>query len=322
MAVTILRDFQVRFLNSYPACRAFLFRGAIGLFDYWQNSKISWRLKDIGKSSNEILADETSISDGTPYIAMCKLAVEDKVIFNRFKSSEEYRSILEHVDYKLGESYLRFLKGNSESLNLLKQMTRSDFGQPYKYFYWRLGRVSPTQIRYAKITLDLEQLFGDLSGLHIIEIGSGYGGQAAHILNKWSSIKYTILDLEWPSKLASKYIQRIKVLPGNSFEIGKIENQVAPDLLISNYAFSELTRNVQNEYLNSVILGSKGGYVLFNHIHEPSQDAYSAIEFAALIPNSRMFKEELLSYPGNVLIVWGVDKRDSALRHFKPYQNE
>ena len=70
------------------------------------------------------------------------------------------------------------------------------------------ARVSGTLLRYFKFATDLKALFGDLKGKHLIEIGVGFGGQAAAIAHVFPELgSYTLLDLPEPLRLAQTYLK-------------------------------------------------------------------------------------------------------------------
>jgi hypothetical protein len=231
--------------------------------------------------------------------------VENEMIFSKFKSSFEYRGILEHCYFTQGRDYLNMINSNTEIMKNLREVVGVDNGAPYTYFYKGLGAVSPTQIRYAKILQDIEILFGDLNNLTIAEIGVGYGGQAIHLLNRWAPKNYFVYDLEWPAKLMTKNLKQSSLELSIQPEIRDWNQKVTVDLVLSNYAFSELYRDVQEKYFHNVIEGSNSGYLIYNHIHEAKDDSMSAEEFASKIPGAVILKEKPLSFPGNVLVVWG-----------------
>ncbi len=77
------------------------------------------------------------------------------------------------------------------------------------------------------------------------------------------------------------------------------------DLVISNYAFTELPRPVQDIYLQKVILNSKRGYITYNEITPIEFKSYTSDELVAMIPGSKVFKEVPLTHPKNCIIVWG-----------------
>jgi putative sugar O-methyltransferase len=253
-------------------------------------------------------SEKSSISSQMDYVEICRQAVLDDAIFEQFKSSTQYRAVLEHVDYSQGTSYFELIRNNPEIIKNLSEMKAQELGNPYRYWYQGLGLISPTQIRYAKVLQDLEILFGDLHQLQIAEIGAGYGGQAAHILNRWKVSKYSIFDLKWPGMLTEKYFQKLKIAPVCVPTIAALPSDSSFDLVISNYAFSELFREIQDSYLSNVILNSKRGYLIYNQIHENSNNSYSPEEFASLIPGAEVFEEIPNTFVGNVLIVWGHQK--------------
>ena len=199
----------------------------------------------------------TSISDGTDYIEVCKSAFLTDETFANYKSCKQYRDVLEHCSFELGLKYLRCLRSNSESLKVLSEVTKNDFGKPFRYTYPTLGRVSPTQIRYAKVLQDLTYLFGPLDKMVVSEIGIGFGGQAIQILHSNEQITYQLFDLEWPAKLGLKNIEFIFNDKAKNASITDWTVSHTSDLVISNYAFSELTRETQDIYLDNVIANSK-----------------------------------------------------------------
>ena len=266
-----------------------------------KNRSESWQATVIKKE----ISDNSSISSEMDYVDVCRQAVQDDQIFNKFKSSTQYRAVLEHIDYKQGATYLDLISENSPIMSHLKVIKQRELGSPFRYWYRGVGLISPTQIRYAKVLQDLEILFGNLESLHIAEIGAGYGGQAVQILTRWNISSYSIYDLYWPGLLISKYMQKTELVSESVLSVNPNVHNPYFDLVISNYAFSELFRDVQDRYLSDVILKSKSGYVIFNQIHHDSQSSYTPDEFASMIPGAQIFAEVPETFDGNVLIVWG-----------------
>jgi hypothetical protein len=98
-----------------------------------------------------------------------------------------------------------------------------------------------------------------LNNLNIIEIGGGYGGLAFYIKNiaplfgvKVSS--YTIFDLPAATMLQKKYLAAhgmdVQVAVLDSVESAQLHKN---SFLISNYAFSEIEMNLQNQYTEKVL---------------------------------------------------------------------
>src|SRR5579863_3084704 len=139
----------------------------------------------------------TSMTDSPGYRALCNLAASSPAGLAAFRSWPGYRGVLEHVDSSTGRQALALaLSRHPEYLPLLSEFRRNDsVGSPALESYEGFGEWSPTTLRYLKILSDIEDFFGDLSGMHIVEIGAGYGGQCRLILSRFPNIAYTIIDL-------------------------------------------------------------------------------------------------------------------------------
>jgi putative sugar O-methyltransferase len=159
-------------------------------------------------------------------------------------------------------------------------------------------------LRYVKILSDIKQHFGTVDNFDICEIGVGYGGQC-RIINAYSKpATYCLVDIHPALGLARRFLDNYVL---NSVLSYKTMNELAGrcyDLVISNYAFSELPRDVQNKYLDKVILNSAPGYITYNDINPKEFNSHTAAELIQLIPGARIFKERPLTHPGNCIIVW------------------
>ena len=95
-------------------------------------------------------------------------------------------------------------------------------------------------------------------------------------------------------------------VPGSyEFLDGRKPIEKISDLVISNYAFSELTRSVQEIYLQNLILKSARGYITWNSLSERELSGYNLAELIRLIPNSQIIPERPYTGSGNVIIIWG-----------------
>ncbi len=247
----------------------------------------------------------TSLSDYSEYSDFCELASQDNQVFSKFRSCIEYQEILEHVTRSLGKSYLNEIRKYGANNSKILELASDDIGKPFKYYYQGIGKLSPTHLRYYKVLLDLESHFGVLDGFNIVEVGIGYGGQASQICREYSVSNYTLIDLPPVLKLAKKYLDIRS--PESPLNYGKDSHKkdVDVDLFISNYAFSELRRDIQDEYFDQFILNSRRGYVTYNHITPQEWGSYSAVEFAEKIVGSEIIAEEPNSFDGNVIVLWG-----------------
>lgn len=252
-----------------------------------------------------------SDSQETYYENALSSILENKERLSKFRRVYNYREILEHVDYHLGKKYLERIRHLESSL--LSQMylfqENDNFGSPRIYRYHGIGRVSPTTLRYICTAAEMRKLFGVGNAGRIAEIGAGYGGQAS-ILHKlgWFD-SYSIFDLESAQKLIDIYLTQQGV---TRFNFSTLEESSASfDLVISNFAFSELPKDLQMVYLEKVILKSTCGYMQMNsgkfNLTKRSTGKLSVEELLRIIPNSRLLPENPLSGPDNYLLVWGAE---------------
>jgi putative sugar O-methyltransferase len=250
------------------------------------------------------MSERTSISDEDEYTSFCEQASLHDEVFKTFKRDPRYRKVLEHVTPAEGTAYLDLIGQHYPFLGDFLDAFRAndsvgapvmhDFGEP-------LGSWSPTTFRYAKVAGDLLTMFDELDGCDIAEIGAGYGGQCLLLskLIRWRS--YTIFDLPPVQKLQRRYLSGFDV-PGVGFEsLDKLPRGKSYDLVISNYAFSECTRAVQDRYLEKVLSGSSRGYLTCNNT---ADYVYSEPELRARIPRAIRLIEIPATYPGNYLLVW------------------
>jgi hypothetical protein len=265
--------------------------------------------KSVWSLSNEFIESQTSgtqssMSDTPAYLSVCKLAYENDQIFDKFKSNREYRQILEHVTYEQGLAYLQIIEKDPFSFKLLRELSYFEDGKPFKYTYKKYGKLSPTLLRYIKVTGDIYSLIGNISHFNIAEIGVGTGGLCEQIVSNFDVNQYDLFDLPDVLRLSSKCISRGDIKGNINPRYDYTSSVEEYDLVISNYAFSELTRNIQIHYINEVILKSKHGYLIYNHISPDSYDSLSAADFCKIVPNAVIRPELPLTHKDNVLITW------------------
>lgn len=190
-------------------------------------------------------------------------------------------------------------------------------GLNYLSMKWGGGelKVSPTTLRYVKVLQDIMTLFDVEKIRRIVEIGVGYGGQCRILVKYLKNVeKYYLFDLPevlqlsrtWLKKTFSEekeYAKKVEFIDGTGVDIDR-----RCDFVISNYAFSELTREVQDIYLDRVILKSQSGYITWNSLSYDMMDGYALNELLEKIPNSFTIPEEPLTSPNNCIIVWGTKK--------------
>jgi putative sugar O-methyltransferase len=253
----------------------------------------------------------TSISDSLElgYLKSVRDAVASEESLVRFRADPDYQQVLEHVPITLGQKYLDVIisEYNSHPELVFAGLSKlSEFGRPPVHNFSGIGSVSPTILRYVKVAYELNKLFGDLSKLRIGEIGVGFGGQAA-VLNKLFGVSDLVaFDLPEVLSLCEIFLSRTESHLAPRLVDGRKPVPVEVDLVVSNYAFSELVRSVQDAYLENVILRAKSGYITWNNLSSKNLDGYSLRELVRKIPGSKVLKEvPLESSKSNRLIIWG-----------------
>lgn len=281
--------------------------GITGLFDEIRNRQSIWSLVSTGEPKN-IGSIATSITDRPDYIDICKKAASDESVLTNYKRCREYRLVLEHVSRYQGEQYLEFIKNDARILENLINVSKLEIGNPIRHKYEKIGFMSPTQIRYAKILSDLEYFFGSLAEKIIVEVGVGNGGQAIQICNFENVKEFHLVDLPEVLALTAKAVGPYNISENLRFLTPEILSNIESDLFISNYAFSELKKPVQDSYIKYLVLKAKSGYMLYNHIHANQSDSYSVYEIQSMIPGSRILEEKPKTFKGNQLLVWGTSR--------------
>jgi putative sugar O-methyltransferase len=259
----------------------------------------------------------SSITDDPKFRGLLRMAATNPIAFARFRS--DVLDKVTELNFKTGAQYAQsFLTMSPVYEQLLPEFRRNDeIGDPKVYQYPEIGRFSAATLRYIKFLSDIETLFGSLEGMHIVELGAGYGGQCRVIMSRFKPATYTIIDLPEMLGLARRYL--------NSFGLEKDITfrrpfqrlpQPSADLVISNYAVSEIRRSEQDRYLNYVIKPARRGYVLYNasrlsgRIKRYTGEApYELTDFAARIEGATIETAWPLVVDrdrdlGNALIYW------------------
>jgi putative sugar O-methyltransferase len=260
-------------------------------------------------------ADISSDSEVTRYVDAVNMAIKNPRHFENFKRDRRYREILEHVTFEQGMEYYKiFARDSPWMLSYLEDFRKNDeLGNPVTYDYPGIGTFSPTTLRYIKVASDLQRYFGDLRGARIAEIGVGYGGQLIIADKVLNFDRYYLFDLPSVLQLVEKYLD--EHLLRSSYEcltINQAEKNKTYDLVISNYAFSELPSRLQETYIDKVLSKAKRAYLTMNsgaeqgganHVNEKVK--LSVSELAERLPPFKVLEEDPLTGERNYIIVWG-----------------
>ena len=202
-----------------------------------------------------------------PYDTACKEFVEDDAKFASFKQDRRYTAVLEHVDPNHGRQYLEQIKRHKSqtiATDIDKFKENDMLGSPSSIMYEHpFGMVSPSTLRYIKNTYDILDFVGSEKCDRVAEIGGGYGGLCKCLSKKLNFSEYVIYDIPSACLLAKKYLSNFDV-GARTKHFSNCESDGIFDLVISNYAYSELGENLQRVYYENVISQSKRAYMILN----------------------------------------------------------
>ncbi len=239
------------------------------------------------------------------YSDYCLRASLDSVIFHDFRRNRIFNRMLEHVTETQGTQYIIEISKYPDIIRFIDRFKENDrFGNPRLYNYSAIGPVSPTTLRYIKVLCDLMSLSNTLDGMRICEIGIGYGGQCRVINSVFKPSSYSLVDINSVLMLAQRYLDNFALSTRLEFKTMNELEYSKYDLVISNYAFSELPREIQDVYIQKIILGSSKGYLTFNELNPEYYNSYTREELINVIPNSRITAEIPLTDPKNCIITW------------------
>ena len=252
-----------------------------------------------------------SDSQVTFYEQQLSRLLKSKKRLSDFRRKYDYREILEHVTYTQGKSYLEQIQEYSPQnyIELIEENKANDlFGNPYEYQYPGVGRVSPTTLRYISTAIDIFETIRLNKESVVAEIGVGYGGQAAILERMYGIRNYSAFDLPSVIQLSNVYLNSVNSKFKFTSSGLSSDKNTTWDVVISNYAFSELHRDLQLNYIEHVIAKSKSGYMIMNsgrsNITGRSEGKLSLDEIRNYIPNLQVKEEVPLTGPDNYIIYW------------------
>lgn len=275
----------------------------------------NWLKRRSLKNTNTILLGDKSDSQSMPYAQYVRDVINRKKPFEKFRQNYDYREILEHVPYGLGLQYYNQIEKNKHNWirDSIAIKALNQIGQPRKYYYENIGFFSPTTLRYIHIAQQIGRNFNGFIGEKVVEIGVGFGGQMTILLEQFEIESYTLIDLEDVLKLTKFYLDSsLQISPKIQF-ISDIRGHDANfDLVVSNFAFSEFSRSLQEYYLENVLVRSKRGFMLMNsgksNYTGRSEGKLTLGEIKTYLPNLQIIDEIPQSGPDNYLILWGNEK--------------
>jgi hypothetical protein len=255
-----------------------------------------------------------SESEGGSYVAFVRKAVRSYKVFSNFRRHYCYREVLEHVTKEGGLKYLEAIEAQTPQLieNIILFRENDLIGNPIVHQYPKIGSMSPTTLRYIKVASDLLNIFGKDIGANVVEVGVGYGGQLLVNDKVFSFTEYLMYDLPPVLELVAKYLESF--ILNCSYRLATLNQSAGTetfDLVISNYAFSELPSQLQRMYIKKVLSRCQRGYMTMNSGRGDSDFSKNHLplaELQKLLPPFEVIEENPVTTPGNYLIVWGHEK--------------
>jgi hypothetical protein len=252
------------------------------------------------------------------FAALIWRAVTDPRVFAVFRRDPHYISVVETVWETTGRAYLDRIGDDTVRGICLRSAAADTVGGPLTYAYEDV-QVAPTTLRYGKVLCDLIDLFPHFPVLEeIAEIGIGHGGQARIIAEYAHSARlrlraYTCLDMLPVLLLGREYLEHFRLDIQFRF-LSKVElpRDARWDLAISNYAFSEFDRTLQEEYLDRVLRRAEAGYLTMNsglwRGEWNGHACFTAEELCGSLANAALLDEDPLTAPDNYILVFGRHK--------------
>lgn len=193
------------------------------------------------------------------------MLAEGKLDASRFRRLRAVKNVVETV----GLSDARFFANRIHDwggkwLESPMVAALDDWGDPIRCPRLLLGThrpYSPTTLRYLATALWLKKSGILPEASWIVEIGVGFGGLAA-MNSLVSGTVTTLVDLPQVGRAAMHMLKDCVMEHAARIADGAPGSDIP--LVISNYAFSELSAKVQDEYLINYLLPSERGFIISN----------------------------------------------------------
>lgn len=255
----------------------------------------------------------TSVSGTMDWPLACAALVEGTWTRTDFRRRRAVRQVVETLAPSDARRFARWIRETRPNLLRDPRIRRAnDWGDPLMAPSWVLGTTdawSPTSLRYLAHALWLEESGRLPRSGTVVEIGVGFGGLAA--MNAVVSDASTVLvDLPPVERAAALQMRELGLadhvlprrLPDDEF------------CLVSNYAFTELTKELQDQYIDEFARHAASGVIVSNasvfsqHIGGRSDDeliaclrdagidASLATDAPILGPSDAMFRNTVISW--------------------------
>ena len=263
-----------------------------------------------------IAADDGSISGKMDWPRACAALASGAWTSKNFRRIHAVRQVVETLGPVDGRHFARWIRDNAPGYLTDKRVAAIDaWGDPIRWPAACLGTpraFSSTTLRFLAHALWLKKVGFVKEGGTVIEIGVGFGGLAA--MNAIVSNATTIMiDLPPVAKAAMLQMRELGI--GNFASNDQSKFTAGDVCFISNYAFTELSRDMQDAYADQFIRHTVRGVILSNAAvfadHMRSRNNNQIIELLSKhgIHAKAESESSILCtsdrHHGNVIVGWG-----------------
>jgi len=157
-------------------------------------------------------------------------------------------------------------------------------------------------MRYLWNVVDMERHGVVLDEANIVEVGGGYGGLCRMIHEFHKPRSYTIIDLPEALTLTERYLKCYEIEARMISCEAYGEEPV--DTFISNYALTELSKDVQNDYVNKIMTHAVYGYVTFNSQPRNASMQWSLKDLSRMVPGKCVIENENVKKSECQVLIW------------------
>jgi hypothetical protein len=206
-----------------------------------------------------------SVSGTMAWPDACAMLVRGESNSRSFRRERAVREVVETLGPSDGRYHVRRIRAIAPELLMEPRVRAVDgWGDPVRWPGLLLGTpapFSPTTLRYLSHALWLRDHGHVTPGGTVVEIGVGFGGLAA--MNAIVSGARTLLaDLPPVTEAALRMLGETGL--GEFASPADEGNPPACFCVVSNYAFTELTSDLQDHYIDRYLRASSSGMIVSN----------------------------------------------------------
>jgi|694.fasta_scaffold60749_4 hypothetical protein len=262
-----------------------------------------------------IATDDGSISGTMDWPRACAALASGALTSKNFRRIHAVRQVVETLGPVDGKHFARWIRDNASSHLTDKRVAAIDaWGDPIRWPAACLGTpraFSPTTLRFLAHALWLKKEGFVKEGGTVVEIGVGFGGLAA--MNAIVSNATTIM-IDLPPVAKAAMLQMRELGLGNFAFNDKSKFTAGDVCFISNYAFTELSREMQDAYVDNFIHHADRGAILSNaavfahHMKSRNNDQIIDLLKSHNLPAKISTNDPILCQSdirfGNALVLW------------------